>query len=514
MKTKITSLLLLTFFLGFAQPIPQSKKTTAKFFPDKDIEINTPAFQKKKGYTTHQEMMAFLDGLVKKHGELISYSFIGTSQKGKEIPLVRMTNEKSKEKKVRVWLQAGLHGDEPASTEGILYLIDRLLNEEQYAYLLNTIELAIVPMANIDGFEKQNRYAANGLDLNRDQTKLNIPESIILKQAFSNFNAQVAVDFHEYRPYRRDYAQLSDWGVTSANDVMFLYSGNLNVPESLRNYTQERFVNAAKKVMDENGFMHHDYYSSTKVLGEIQLNEGSVNSRSSATSYALTNCVASLIEVRGVGLKRTSLKRRSFITFAIALSYLETTSKNVREVYAEIEKAMLNQSANAFVTSARRVKGEAIKFIDVSKNEYIDIDIIVRDAWYSKPRITRQRPTAYIILPGNEEIVNRLKVLGLGVETTSSEQIIAVEEYIVSAYQKDAEKYEGVNRQTVKTEIQESEKQFPAGSSIVYLNQPKGNLAIEVLEPEAVNSFVSFDVLPAKLNAVLPVFRYLKKEKL
>ena len=35
-------------------------------------------------------------------------------------------------------------------------------------------------MANIDGSIKQNRYASNGLDLNRDQTKLMAIESVSL----------------------------------------------------------------------------------------------------------------------------------------------------------------------------------------------------------------------------------------------------------------------------------------------------------------------------------------------
>ena len=106
--------------------------------------------------------------------------------------------------KVKVFFQAGLHGNEPASTEGILYLIDELLNNKKYDYLLDRITLAIIPMANIDGYEKNDRYAANGLDLNRDHTKLIAKESICLKQAFSNFCADVSVDFHEYTPFRKD----------------------------------------------------------------------------------------------------------------------------------------------------------------------------------------------------------------------------------------------------------------------------------------------------------------------
>ena len=512
MKAKITALLVFSFLWGMAQFSPQSKEITEKFFPEKEIDINTPAFQKKKGFTTYEELMAFLDKQVAEHPQLISYSFIGQSQKGREIPLVRIGKAGSTAKKVKFWVQAGLHGNEPASTEGVLYFIDRLLNDEQYAEILSKVDLAIIPMANIDGYQKQDRYAANGLDLNRDQTKLNAPESVILKQAFSNFNADVALDFHEYRPFRRDYAQLSDWGVTAANDVMFLYSGNLNVPEALRKYTQERFVNAAKMEMDKNGFTNHDYYTSDETVGELQLNQGSVNSRSSATSYALTNCVSTLIEVRGVGLNRTSLKRRTYITFSIAMSYLQTATNNAEELFQVIEDARKSNSGSAVIKSKRRQTGEPVQFIDVSTKELISIDMVVNDAWYSKPTLSRAKPTAYIILPGNEQVIHRLKVLGLEVQTLDKATVMEVESYRVNSYNRDAELFEGVHRQTVETALEISEKEIPAGASMVYLNQAKGNLAIEVLEPESINSFVSFDVLPTELNAELPIYRYLQKE--
>ena len=45
----------------------------------------------------------------------------------------------------------------------------------------------------------------------------------------------VSVDFHEYTPFRKDYAKLGTFGIANIYDVMFLYSGNLvangsNVP--------------------------------------------------------------------------------------------------------------------------------------------------------------------------------------------------------------------------------------------------------------------------------------------
>ena len=65
-----------------AQPSPQTKKVTEAFYPELDIEINTPAFAKKKGYTNYDEMMLFLNDLQAKHPEIMQIEFIGESQKG------------------------------------------------------------------------------------------------------------------------------------------------------------------------------------------------------------------------------------------------------------------------------------------------------------------------------------------------------------------------------------------------------------------------------------------------
>ena len=108
---------------------PQTKEVTEKFFPDVEVEINTPAFHKKKGFTTYKEMMNFLQPLVDQHPEEVQLKFIGKSQRGLEIPMLTFNkaSDTSEKDKVRVWIQAGIHGDEPASTEGILYLIQQLL---------------------------------------------------------------------------------------------------------------------------------------------------------------------------------------------------------------------------------------------------------------------------------------------------------------------------------------------------------------------------------------------------
>lgn len=498
-----------------AQSNRQDTKVTEKFFPDPQIEINTPAFQKKKGFTSYQEMMTFVNTQLSKHSDVMNLSFIGKSQKGKEIPLIVLNcKSNNAESKIKVWIQASLHGDEPGSTEGVLYLLDKLLNDSTCSYLLNKLEISIIPMANIDGSEMLDRTAANGLDLNRDQTKLMIPESNILKKTFSDFNADVAIDFHEYQPYRKDYSQFSTYGVVPGFDAMFMYSGNLNVPKNLRDYTKSKFVNNAAKLLDENHLTHHDYFTTDKVLGAVQINQGSASARSSATSYALANTISSLIEIRGVGIGRTSLKRRVQSIFLIAYSYMKTAYDNADEVKAVINQAVDYPNPEVVAKSTIPVEKEKLKMIDLDTNKEIEVEVNLGNAWKSKAIITRKRPSAYILLPDQQALIEKLKILGLQVTELKKSTELEVENYIISDYQKDSEKDEGVYRQEVTAKTQTVTRSFPAGTFVVSLNQRKSNLAVEVLEPETPNSFVSFSILKTDINKELPVYRYLGNSNL
>ena len=498
------------FFALQAQPSPQSKKITKKFFPDSESLLPvTPALKKKRGYTNYKELISFINDLKESHPSVVSIKYIGESQKGYKIPVIQIKTISDSEK-IKIWMQAGLHGNEPAGTEGLLYYMHSILNNNSYADLLEGVDLLILPMANIDGYLKDNRYAANGLDLNRDQTKLMAPETRLIKKVFCEFNAHVGLDFHEYRPYRKDFAQLSDFGITSAYDTMFLYSGNLNVPENIRNYTNDVFVQNARKLMDFKNFRHREYTSTGKYAGEIHFTQGSSNARSSATNYALNNMISTLFEVRGVGLGKTSFKRRIEITLELALSYTKTAVENTTAIKNEIQKAILD-SKPVVVTSKRKVYKDTIKAIDLDTESLIDLDVTIRDALQSSPVLERLKPNAYVIEASQIAILNKLKNLGIEMIPLIEDKLFTVEAYRISSYNEASKVYEKMKLQKVKTEVTTIQKEFPVGTLLISMQQQRSNLLTEVLEPEAPNSFVSFGVLKTKLDDTLPIYRVINK---
>jgi hypothetical protein len=499
--------MLLLAVLLMSQFNPQSTRITEQFFPDHhDLPEVTPALKKNKGFTNYAELMGFLNQLRDSFPTEVQLSFIGKTKNGLDIPLVKL-QEGAAHDRVRVWLQGGLHGDEPASTESLLYLMYDLLHNAELRPMLSRLEIAVLPMANIDGYLKQRRNNAEDLDLNRDQTKLMAVETPQFKRAFAAFDPHVALDFHEFRPYRRDFTKLSTFGVTSAYDVMFLYSGNLNVPQALRDYTEIYFLQAARRQLDSVGYRHHDYFSTDNHLGDIHFTLGSNNARSSATNFALQNKISTLVEVRGIGIGRTSFKRRIHTGYLIARSYLEQAAVRGNELLMLLDQ--LNQQPNDTITirSKRTHYTSELAFIDLEKLSLVNLAVKLQDALQSKPLLQRQRPVAYALLPAQASLAEKLLAFGYQLHEIQNDTMVWVEKFEIKDYQRSPQRYEKTFLQTISTQLKAEKIRLPKGSIYISMQQPKSNLIPELIEPEAPNSLVHFNLIPTQLGAILPIYR-------
>ena len=498
-----------------AQFNAEPRKITDRFFPESNLVINTPAFQKKKGFTKYKEMMPWLMKAIEGKENLATLSYIGKSQNGRAIPMV-ILGKNYTTNPVKVWLQGGLHGDEAAGTEAMLHLIDRFLNDPELTALLDKVQIAIVPMVNPDGYNMHRRESANGTDLNRDHTKLSAPESKALKNAFSAFAPAVALDVHEYRPYRKDFSRFSERGISSYYDIMFLYSGNLNVPQPLRDFTKTAFVDPTKLLLDEKQIRHHDYITTQKYGGQVHFNQGSVHSRSSASAYALNNSISTLLEIRGVGIGRTNFKRRIESGYLVCLNYIRIAVARQTELQALLnsKQALIDKIT---VTSERKVYPDTIKAIDIATYKVINLPITVHDALKSVPTQTLERPFAYLILPTERRAIANLKAMGLTIDSLTSSKQLMVESYKIT-YKADGDDGDDVEDEPLAGDMNSTTEKiaidFPEGTYVVYTNQRGGNLLCEVIEPDNQNGFVSTKVIANQAGVRLPIFRYTNTQRI
>ena len=155
---------------------------------------------------------------------------------------------------------------------------------------------------------------------------------------------------------------------------------------------------------------YHNYLSSKHKNNKVYFNLGSVSPRSSATSFALSNCISMLMEVRGVGLKRDSFKRRIFTTYLLANSFLNT-ALNEKEL-----KECNNFPDDITIKYKKERSPYELNMIDVYNHKVIPVDILLHSGLNCKKEITRKRPNYYIIHKDLNIVASKLNILGLNIE--------------------------------------------------------------------------------------------------
>lgn len=99
---------------------------------------------------------------------------------------------------MRVYLQAAIHGNEPAADQSVLAFLGKMDADQEWATsLLEKMDIKILPRYNVDGVAYFQRQLACNLDPNRDHIKLDRAQSRSIKRIVSDWNPHIAIDMRE-----------------------------------------------------------------------------------------------------------------------------------------------------------------------------------------------------------------------------------------------------------------------------------------------------------------------------
>ena len=205
--------------------------------------------------TSSSELSQFIKN-VDAASDLITSEVIAKSIEGKEIYAVYFSKDDfgKDESKIKVLIFAQQHGNEQSGKEAALLLINELLKPENL-YLLDRIDLGLVPQMNPDGSDKNQRRNGNNMDLNRNHLILTEPETIGLHGLFNKYLFEVTMDVHEYYPYSETWKK---YGYRANNDEEIGTITNINVSEKIRNLSNE-YLTFIKKYLNDRGFTYFEY---------------------------------------------------------------------------------------------------------------------------------------------------------------------------------------------------------------------------------------------------------------
>lgn len=493
-------------------------------YPDPPVAFATPGFAAGRAdFTSHEEMMAFIERL-RQRADNLTVRILGESQEGRAIPLLLLTNARTASpadvlrlNRPVVWLQGLQHGDEPAGGEAMLVIAEALALGELKA-LLDRITVLIVPRANPDGAARSTRRTANGIDINRDHVKFDLPETVALHRVMNEYQPQVVVDCHEFAVYRR---WLEKWNVINAYDMTLLYATNANVPRELTLMADELYRAGATAALERNGYRHFWYYTTSYNESDKRVQMGGIAADIARNTFGLQGAVSFLLETRGLGIGREHFRRRVATHYVALQSMLETTASNaarvqatVARVRAEIAAAGSEAKAPIVVTAKGKESERALAMLDPATGEEKALKVRFEDTLETVPEIVRPRPFAYVLPASYREIARKLALNGVQVQRLARAETLDVEAFQVSDKKVGATTVEGHIRVTVTTTTTRKRAVFPAGTYVVAMGQPNALLAAVALEPESASSFVSIGAIPIDkrgtiegMGSEVPVYR-------
>ena len=372
---------------------------------------------------TPVEVTARLQDLVAGHEGSARMEVLGQTPFGQDIPVVYIGNRN--DGKLRVWIEAGLHGNEPAGVLTVCQFVDYLLNSLEGRDICSRLSFMIVPMANVDGYSMHDRLSGTGNDLNRDQALMTDTVTWILKRAYASWMPELAIDIHEYRPLRKDFARMcgmEDSSIAIAQDILLLPSGHPNVDPAIRalNDTLQRQI---RRDLDAVSYTHDFYFT---VAGNehdgYYIRKDGGNPRSSTTFQALTNAVSLFFEVKGIGFDDELLPRRAdvgLVALRSAIRKAASISPYIREQVQLADHRACEASRPLVARSHPKEIQTEVIFENLDTGCFFKQPVTARDAMQQVIDLEKPRPAYYRLPHDAERAKQRLQTLGIVVDGDS-----------------------------------------------------------------------------------------------
>jgi hypothetical protein len=474
--------------------------------------------------STYDETIDFLKRLQTRFPEMY-LGFYGSSGQGRPLPFVVVSKEKTfvgrraqKLAKPIVMIQNGIHAGEIDGKDASLMIL-RDMAAGKHREILDAMTLVIVPIYNVDGHERISPYnrpnqdgprqgmgfrtTATGLDLNRDHLKIASVEARSLVALIGAWRPHLHVDDHVTDGVDHDWVLTWSWAEAPQMPAP--------VDAWLRAH-MPAVAAATAKAGHKNG-PYVDLIDGNDPAKGFSSRAGSP--RFSSGYFPLRNRPSILVEMHSYKpYKQRVLANRDFLlallaevardpgslTRAVAAAEAATVAAGKPDAPPseivvsfedsdEMEPIRFPVYASEMKTSV--VSGQPL--LVYRRGEVREVEV----PWFHKVKIARTvaRPRGYLVLPGWPQIEDRLRGHGLRVERLLQPAEIEVETLRVSQPQAAASSYQGLTRVSVTAARAKERRSIPAGTLWVPADQPDFEVAVQLLEPEAPDSLLSWGLL-------------------
>ncbi len=414
--------------------------------------------------------------------------------------------------------QAGIHaGEIDGKDAGLMLLRDLAFGGKDG--LLDKANLLFVPVFNADGHERSSewnrpnqrgpirqgwRTTAQNLNLNRDYMKADAPEMQAMLHLINEWKPALYLDLHvtDGIDYQYDITYgfhgwdgTPAWSPQSAAWLDRVYRPAVDAALRAAGHIPGGLVFAA---------------NNRDLAGGLFRGNGDAR---------FSNAYGDLRGIPSVLVENHSLKpyrQRVLGTYVL----LEASLRVLGDHAAAVQQA--GQADAAARPAALPVNWQPdsaattrTDFLGIAHEEYVSPASGVKEVrwlgtpeliknlpvqWSTKPGAVLHRPKAYWVPVTQPEVIQRLRHHGIAMETLEDTRTVELEFYRLVDPKPAAEPFEG--RHLVKTGVRAERHAvtFPRGSVRVPTDQPLGNLAMALLEPECNDSLLAWGFFPEILQ--------------
>jgi len=455
--------------------------------------IQTPL--EKSGFTkltTHQQMMDFIKELEEGHSKF-EVKTIANSVQGRGVPVFEFSSSTfgADTSKLMVLLFAQQHGNEPSGKEGALLFISKLAAGE-FGWLLDYLDIAIIPMMNPDGNEVDIRRNGNGADLNRSHLVLDQPETIGLHKYFNQYLFHVSMDVHEYSPYSSDFMEL---GYRKNSDVTAGRLTNINTPQSFRDISERKYLPFLKEFLQIAGFSFAEYTPGGPPEVEyIRLSTYDINDgRQSIGSLG----TLSFIQEGMNGIDSIdNIKRRAFSQMIGMQAYFtwmcDNAPKIKRMVETERDQLIKGNPKVVAIQMEHRSDGRVLELPVLNLKTGKDSVIFVKNY---RPVVASifdvKKPAGYLVPAASKDLIEWTERHGFVTSKYTPAASDKIEEYTLTAV--DSIDFEGdivINPSYTVAELKSGS--LKGEYLLIPTAQLAGNVIVQALEPKSIIGLATY----------------------
>ncbi len=426
----------------------------------------------------------------------------------------RIAEGKKPLEKATVLIINGIHSGEIEGKDACMILLREILITKEKEYLLDSINLLVVPIFNVDGHERKSRYnrinqngpeemgwrtTAQNYNLNRDWMKADSPEMQAMIILVSTWIPDFIIDTH------------TTDGADYQYSVTYQVERFANIDKSIADWLSNNFVPYLENEVTRKGFLIFPYVSLKNWTAGLDsgITDWASSPRLSTGYFALRNRPSLLVETHMI----KPYKERVFATKAVLESTFEFIKNNAGQLVELNQSAdknsvidfyhnknflpikfSLSEKFDEVMFKGYEYKKEISNISGAQKIVYTETPKAFKVKYYRDVIATDsvQIPDYYIIPAEWASLVDRMTFHGIKFFKSDFDTTLMVERYRFNNVKLSGTSYEGRQRISFDVEKYKEEMKIPAGSFIIPTNQRTIKIIAHLLEPECEDSFVQW----------------------